>query len=289
MTQRRGRSDRSVGVGPASLGPVSLGPVSVGVVIPTYDRPQAVIRAVRSVIRQPGIAEVVVVDDASPSPVDLGTLPSGGATRLRLLRNAANRGVCAARNRGTEAAQATHLIYLDDDDTLLPWAGWLMRRWIARAPGHVVVGGVLVHRPGRRPALRRPPSSRPGEIWGLDAHLTATGRSINTKQAAAVPKALVAQAGGWDEALRSRSSSEFFYRLTAIAPVAGHGVPVYRLNRGDHAKLTADPALRRDSHRHISDKHRALLADPARRAVFERTHDTMMARSAATPDPGSTA
>jgi hypothetical protein len=258
---------------------VSEGP-TLGIVIPTYARPGALRRAVASVARSRAFGEIVVVDDASPDPVDL----AGVATaRVRVIRHSRNRGVCAARNTGTAAAQSTHLVYLDDDDALLPWAGWFYRRWIARAaardPERIVVGGILVDRPGRRPGLRRPPSSGPNEIWGFDRHLTARGRSINTKQAAAIPKALVERVGGWDEALRSRSSSEMFYRLTAVAAVDGHRTPVYRLNRGDHAKLTADPERRAASHAHIADKHAHLLADPDRRAAFEASHNAMMERT----------
>lgn len=256
------------------------GPVTLGCIIPSYGRPDTVRRAARSALAYPGFAEVIVVDDASPVPVDLSDV---GDPRLAILRHETNSGVCAARNTGLAASRSSHLVFLDDDDALLPWAGWFYRRWIAHAapvdPERIVVGAVLAEAPLRRSHLRRPPSSRPGEIWGLDRHLEDRGRSVNTKQAAAIPRRLIERAGGWDEALRSRSSSDMFYRLTELAAVDGHSVPVYRLNRGGHDKLTADPTRRIESHDHIRRKHARLLSDPGRRAAFEGRHEDMMART----------
>ncbi|WOI55705.1 glycosyltransferase [Palleronia sp. LCG004] len=253
---------------------------SLGVVIPSFGRPEHVRRAVRSAVRS-GVDEVVVVDDASPVPVDLDEVRGD---RVRLVRHEENRGVCAARNTGMGHSESSHLIFLDDDDALLPWAGWFYRRWIraaaAQDPLSIVVGGIVVEGSARRPHIRRPASSRKREIWGLDAHLSRNGHSINTKQAAAIPRVALETVGGWDEALRSRSSSEMFYRLTEITAVAGHAMPVYRLNRGGHDKLTANPALRAESHGYIARKHADLLADPARRELFEATHRNMLGRTA---------
>lgn len=254
---------------------------TLGVVITTYGRPVAVHRALRSVTAQSAFAEIIVIDDASPEPV---RIPDAARGRVRLIRHATNRGVCAARNTGVADSRSSHLVFLDDDDALLPWAGWLYRRWMGRAaardPERIIVGGVLVEAPGARTRLRRPPSSRPGEVWGLHRRLEAGGRSVNTKQAAAIPRACIEKVGGWDEALRSRSSSEMFFRLTDRAAVEGHAFPVYRLNRGGHDKLTGDPARRAESHAYIRRKHARLLDDPDRRAAFEATHEYMMERTA---------
>lgn len=255
----------------------------LSVVIPTYDRGSSVGRAVRSALRHAGASEVIVVDDASPRPPDLGGI---GDPRLRLVSHETNRGVSAARNTGIRASRGTHILFLDDDDWLLPMAGALLRWWQRSAarrngPDVIVVGGVAVVTPARRPRLRRPPSSHSGEIWGLDRHLLAGGRSFATKQAALVPKAVLERIGGWDETLRSRVTSEIFFRLTTVAPVVGHGWPIYALNRAPHPKLTADPELREHSVAYIRRKHADLLADPARGALFEENHRTMAARMAA--------
>ena len=251
----------------------------VAVIIPTRNRPALLPRAVRSALRT-GIAEVVVVDDGSDPPVDL----SGVADpRLRVVRQPpSTRGVCASRNRGMAESTASHLVFLDDDDRLAPLAGrWYRRMAKACGSDRIAVGAVVVEAPGRWPQLRRPPSSRRGEIWGLDRHLLAGGRDFATKQAALVPRGLIEAVGGWDEELLSRTASELFFRLTARADVEGHRWPVYCLNRGSHDRITADPALRERSAAYLRGKHAALLGDPDRRAAFEASHAEVAQRLAA--------
>ena len=254
-----------------------MSPPRVAVVIPSRDRPVLLARAVRSAL-QPGIDEVVVVDDGSDPPA---ALPERGDHRLRVVRQPEGvRGVSAARNRGIAECRASHVAFLDDDDRLAPLAGlWFRHRASRLGEDRIAVGAVLVERPWQRPRLRRPPSSRPGEIWGLDRHLLLGGRDFATKQAALLPRRVLEQAGGWDDALRSRVTSELFFRLSAAFPVEGHSWPVYRLNRGPHGKLTGDPALRERSASYLREKHAALLSDPARRTAFEENHAGMLQRT----------
>lgn len=91
----------------------------VSVIIPVYNRPRAVRRAVLSVLAQRGVqVEVVVVDDGSTdrTPEVLKTLRDPRVTILRQ----ENRGVSAARNRGLRDAQGEMLALLDSDDVWLP-------------------------------------------------------------------------------------------------------------------------------------------------------------------------
>lgn len=258
--------------------------VTLGVVVPSRDRPELAARAVRGALAQRAVSEVVVVDDGSDPPLDLRALAD---PRLRTLR-LEGRGVSAARNAGIAASRSSHLTFVDDDDRLLPLAGRAMLRWLGATGGaldRVVVGSLVIDRPGASPRRRwqlvRPPSSEPGEIWGLDAHLLADGRSFATKQAAVIPRALLERLGGWDEAMPTRETSELFMRLCQVAAVEGRRWPTYRLDRGPHDRLTRDNARRETSAARIRDKHRDLLADPARREVFEANHRSMLARMGA--------
>ena len=86
------------------------------VVIPTYGRPALLDEAVSSVLAQTvSDLEVVVVDDASPTPIELPTHP-----RVRVLRAEHNGGPAAARNLGVHASDCEIVAFLDDDDTWLP-------------------------------------------------------------------------------------------------------------------------------------------------------------------------
>jgi len=108
-------------------------PLAFTVVLPTYNRPDLVRRAVQSVVAQqwPNV-EILVIDDGSTEPVtdvlsDLGDLVS-------VLRQESNLGVSAARNRGIAAARHPWILMFDDDDMLLPGALTTIADAIERLP-----------------------------------------------------------------------------------------------------------------------------------------------------------
>lgn len=92
----------------------------VSVVIPTYRRPELVVRAVRSVLAQtyPHL-EVIVVDDCSPDNTQTA-LAQIGDVRVRCIRHERNMGLPAARNSGIRAAIGAYIAFLDDDDEWKP-------------------------------------------------------------------------------------------------------------------------------------------------------------------------
>jgi glycosyltransferase involved in cell wall biosynthesis len=87
------------------------------VIIPTYGRPHFLEDAVRSVLNQSvQDVEIVVVDDASPRPVELLTPDP----RVRVIRRGVNGGPAAGRNSGLDVAAGSYITFLDDDDTFVP-------------------------------------------------------------------------------------------------------------------------------------------------------------------------
>lgn len=92
----------------------------VSVVVPTADRPQLVVRAVRSALAQTlhEIEVLVVVD--GPDPVTTRALAALGDTRVRVVELPRRQGVGDARNAGVDAARAPWIALLDDDDEWLP-------------------------------------------------------------------------------------------------------------------------------------------------------------------------
>jgi len=86
--------------------------VAASVIIPTWDRPDLLRRTLEALTSQNGAPpfEVIVVENGSAHTVSLA--PSFPA--VCFLRIPA-RGVCAARNAGTQKARAPLLIFLDDD------------------------------------------------------------------------------------------------------------------------------------------------------------------------------
>jgi glycosyltransferase involved in cell wall biosynthesis len=92
----------------------------VAVVVPVYERPDVLERALRSVLVEPmRELEVIVVDDDSTLPIE-PVVERMGDRRVRYIRRTANGGPAAARNTGLDEVVAPHVIFLDSDDELNP-------------------------------------------------------------------------------------------------------------------------------------------------------------------------
>ena len=117
-------------------------PPLFSVVIPTYNRPDALaecLDAVCALDAVDGGYEVIVVDDGTQ--VDLSAIVAGhaGSVPLSFLRQA-NGGPAGARNHGAAHASGRFLAFTDDD--CRPAANWLhcMAQTLSAAPG-LLVGG----------------------------------------------------------------------------------------------------------------------------------------------------
>jgi glycosyltransferase involved in cell wall biosynthesis len=141
-------------------------PLPVSVVIPAYNRPAMVSRAVRSALdqRPRPPAEVIVVDDCSSDD----TADAASAAGATVIRHDVNRGGAAARNTAIRAAAHDWIAFLDSDDELLP--NHLEALWPER-DGHVILGSSaiacapdpaydsLIGRAGRSPEVLDRPES----------------------------------------------------------------------------------------------------------------------------------
>lgn len=111
----------------------SLSSLPLSVVITTYNRSHLIGRAIQSALQQkwPDL-EVLVVDDASTDAT--ADLVRGSFPQVRYVRQEANRGLCAARNRGIREASRSWVMFLDDDDSLKPGALEIVRKRLAEFP-----------------------------------------------------------------------------------------------------------------------------------------------------------
>jgi glycosyltransferase involved in cell wall biosynthesis len=112
------------------------------VIIPTYNRPQALSRCLDALLRseyERDCFEVIVVDDGSDSPLDSLLEPFRGSIPLKHLRQK-NGGPAAARNAGAMEAGGRFLCFTDDDCHPTPdWLASLEARLTA-VPGSMVGG-----------------------------------------------------------------------------------------------------------------------------------------------------
>jgi glycosyltransferase involved in cell wall biosynthesis len=98
---------------------VMAGPL-VSVVIPTRNRPDMVVRAVRSVLRQTFASfEIIVVIDG-PDPLTEQRLTAIDDERLNTILLTKSAGGSEARNTGARNARGEWVAFLDDDDEWFP-------------------------------------------------------------------------------------------------------------------------------------------------------------------------
>ena len=166
---------------------------AVSVVVPTYERRDLVVRAVRSVLAQTHRDfELIVVDDGSTDGTE-GAL-RGLDPRLRYLWQE-NRGVAAARNAGLELARGEIVAFLDSDDRWLPHHLATVTEMLARHPQAVLA----TTSPRFRVAGREDPS----RTRLIDPLPLALGENfVGYPSGVAVRRDAVLAAGGFDERLR---------------------------------------------------------------------------------------
>ncbi len=94
----------------------------VSVYMPTWNRQQLAIRAIKSVLRQDFENwEMIIVDDCSSSWEQLEAfIATLDDSRITYIRNGVNSGACAVRNQAILLAQGAYITGIDDDDEWIP-------------------------------------------------------------------------------------------------------------------------------------------------------------------------
>lgn len=191
----------------------------VTVIIPTYNRRDRVMRAVRSALAQRlPPHEIVVVDDGSndgTAEAIAGVAESQPSVRYLLQRNA---GPAAARNRGMEVATGDWLAFLDSDDEWTPDKLRNAAHLVAESPDIEFVHSNRSH--------LMPDGSVVGG-WRYAAENLADKqflmRGFTLKTTTVMLKRSLAQSvGGFREDLRTCEDYEFFWRAVAQARAVGY-------------------------------------------------------------------
>jgi hypothetical protein len=196
---------------------VGQDPPLVSVVIATRNRLAFLREAVASVRAQTlGNWELIVVDDAS-SDGTAEWLGTEEACPARAILLCCRRERSAARNAGLAQARGEWVMFLDDDDLLVPEALELLYRRTERASGLVAVAGACLRLEERgpwRPAHPHLPRLF-REPWrhALLGWWPAPGRTVFRAEA-------VREAGGWDEAMSVAEDHELWLRVGKAGSLA---------------------------------------------------------------------
>jgi glycosyltransferase involved in cell wall biosynthesis len=198
------RTDRAAAACPAP---------SLSIVIPVFNRPREVARALSSVQKQTrSDFEVIVVDDASTD--DTASVVAEFArhdSRIRLAANQRRKGAQGARNTGVLLARATLVSFLDSDDEYAPA---FVERMLARAAN---TGRVVTCFSARK--------HRDGSTSPLLSHLNEgnihsailSGQSYIDTNSCVFPRTMLLEIGLLDEQCPGHQEWDLHIRVSARA------------------------------------------------------------------------
>lgn len=210
----------------------------VSVVLPTYDRPEMLRRAINSVAAQtyPEI-ELVVVDDASPTPVcPVVERTAPEELQWQCLRHDQNQGANAARNTGIEAASGEILAFIDDDDR---WQPAKLDEQVSvfqergNGVGAVIVGQRTINGAGVERTIMP-------DISADATRDLLTGGTAGTFSTIAVRRSAVAAAGLPDERFPAWQDREWLVRLSKQCALATIREPLTIRQFGDYEQISND-------------------------------------------------
>lgn len=89
----------------------------VSIIVPTCNRQDFLVRAIKSIDQQTyDNIEIIVVDDFSDDPVSIDLMKKYTSRPLKIIRNNERKGGGASRNIGIEISKGEYFCFLDDDD-----------------------------------------------------------------------------------------------------------------------------------------------------------------------------
>ncbi len=233
-------------------------PPQFSVIVPAHGRPRWLSEAIASVLQQTvRDFEVIVVDDASPEPVEVPHDP-----RVRVVRREANGGPAAARNTGMEHARGAYLTFLDDDDAFAPERLAIGRQGAALGPLSVCWLRPLADEVDRvewKHLLDNENRILDGPVGdvildGLPPHLG----QVTIAREARIP---------FDESLLTAEDIEWWIRAAQVLPVVTVPRIGYYKRRHDEARMNYRHQVRIDSNLQILARHADYFAAHPRAAA----------------------
>jgi glycosyltransferase involved in cell wall biosynthesis len=149
----------------------------ISLVLPTYNRAEALRANLGVMLAMSDVAEVIVIDDGSTDET-LQVCRRFADERLRVISHPQNRGVAAARNTGIDAAEGRWVLF-GEDDCRFPTDYAVVLRQEAERYGADIVGAPLLHLDGtdadaaelaaRAPRRALGPSMDEADVFPLQA------------------------------------------------------------------------------------------------------------------------
>jgi GT2 family glycosyltransferase len=188
------------------------------VILPTYNRPSILVKTLDCLSAQQCDFpfEVIVVDDHPENVLPNLDFGKGKRQTWKLLRNGANLGRAATRNRGIKEATGQYILFIDDDiwaEPQLLKAHYDKQKEIG---GGVVVGAVPVHADITRDPVNEHYRGRMERLYTqMQARATDLPYNFFFTGNVSAPRAEIVKAGMFDERFKTYSceDTELGYRL----------------------------------------------------------------------------
>jgi GT2 family glycosyltransferase len=201
----------------------------VSVVIATRNRRDLLAEAIQSVRVQEGVSfEIIVVDDASE---DSTWEFLSGQSDVRSFRQEIRAERSRARNRGLENARGRYVMFLDDDDLLMPRALMTLAGALDNNPKAIAAAGArldwFVHekwvRRDSHPRIARTRDMFDALVFGWSA---ISGQNLYRTAA-------VREVGGYDNDISYTEDRDLWLRISRLGPVVlrPETVMTYRIPR----------------------------------------------------------
>lgn len=193
----------------------------ISVVMPVFNRASTVERAIRSVLGQDfSNFELIVVDDGSKDET-VRVVEAIDDPRIKLIRQPANAGSNAARNRGIREARAPLVAFLDSDDAYLPnKLGFVVGTFAEHPELDVLLDSFSKEFPEGDP--RKPVPRLNPVIEDTDEFVSAlfNRRLWKATPAISIRRETAIRAGLFDETLKRRQDFDFLIRAAAAGRCA---------------------------------------------------------------------
>ena len=211
----------------------------VSVVIPCYNQARVLGEAIESVLCQgyPDL-EIIVVDDGSEdSTEEVASGYTKKDPRVRLIRQD-NKGLAAARNRGSSEAGGKYVVFLDSDDRLVLEALEVGVRELEAHPGCAFVSGIC-----RKITADGSIVPEWEQFRVRDDPYLELLRSCPVYVPAVMYRRSVFDAvGGFDTSYKAAEDYDLYYRILERFPVYCHDTLVAEIRRHE-ANMTRDRTL----------------------------------------------
>ena len=183
------------------------------VVLTTFNRPQLLLDALRS-LEQQGFRdfEAILVNDHGEG---VESLLAGFGFPITYVRQGCNLGPAAARNAAHRLARGRYMVYLDDDDIFLPEHLQSLADAIELHPGEVVYSDALFVIERLENGVRHVVQEERRYAHDEYSHARLVVDNYIPVNTFAWPRCVAAELGGFDESLSGLEDWDFLLRLAA--------------------------------------------------------------------------